>query len=314
MQKIFLVFLIVFLPFHTQAQDNSPKVLEALNLQVDYLNAMDSLLYPTYVKLVDLNSEMLKYTAGNDSVNLVYINEFTPKDNYYKIAITQKYFLPLKDRAKLVDKLDSLHLTTQMIEAKSKELAEYLGAKAYQEDNMQKGYKMLQRLGTLSRFFLVKHEDLHSLLLNTWYDYYFKKSGKKMNPLIVYSNRALAMLHVVYLDLGYDSAFKDANSHLLAFNELLVKVKSLNKENPIIINSPNFQKFTTLIDSEIFQHYGEKRTISFYKKFNGEFVKSINTEIIPAFNNIISENHLLCIKGKMEPPFFETLMPDSLKK
>lgn len=308
MKKCIFLLFATLLALHIQAQDSTLKVLESLNHQVDYLNEMDKLMYPEYMKLIDLNNEMLRFTEGKQVPNLTFKSDFNPPDTYYKKAVYQKLYLPVESRDDLLKRLDSLRATIKTIATKSKELEAYLAAKAYEKDNMLKGYELIEKLSSLSRTYLVRHEDLHSVLLNVWYDFYVKKRGRNLNYLIVMMNRALSQLHVVYLDLGYDPGFTDCNKHLREVNDLLATLKARSQGDSLATNSKDFQKFITPFDTLIFQNYGAKGTIPFFKKYNGEFVKRINTEIIPTFNNFIKDKNLLCIKGKTEPPFFDAIV------
>lgn len=290
-------------------QDSITKVLNALNQQVDYLNETDRLLYPEYLKIIELNDKMWQYYEGKADVNLSFSFTFSPSEDFYRRATYNKLNLPEDSRDDLVKRLDSLKSVTTAIAKQGTLLSQYLSSKAYQKDNMYLGFEYLKNLGALSRTYLVRHEDLHSVLLNVWYDFYVKKRGRNINYLTVQMNRVLSQLHVVYLDLGYDPGYVDVNRHLKEVNGLLETLRSRGKTDTLAKNSADFQIFTKGFDTAYFANYGEKRTIAFYKKYNQEFVRDINSNIVPAFNRFIAEKKLLCIKGKTEPPFYDAIAP-----
>ncbi len=290
-------------------QDSITKVLNALNQQVDYLNETDRLLYPEYLKVIEINEKMWQFHEGKADVNLTFSFDFTPSEDFYRRATYNKLNLPEDSRDDLVKRLDSLKAVTNAISKQGKLLSQYLSSKAYQKDNMYQGFEYLKNLGSLSRTYLVRHEDLHSVLLNVWYDFYVKKRGRNINYLTVQMNRVLSQLHVVYLDLGYDPGYVDVNRHLREVNGLLETLRNRVKTDTLAKNSADFQIFTKGFDTAYFANYGEKHTIAFYRKYNQEFVKDINANIVPAFNRFIAEKKLLCIKGKTEPPFYDAITP-----
>ncbi len=300
----------VFFVSESKAQhDSITRVLNALNQQVDYLNETDRLLYPEYIKIIEINEKMLEYHEGKADVNLSFSFNFAHSDEFYRRATYNKLNLPEDSRDDLVKRLDSLKAVSIAISKQGQLLTQYLSTKTYQKDNMYQGFEYLKKLGTLSRTYLVRHEDLHSVLLNVWYDFYVKKRGRNINYLTVQMNRVLSQLHVVYLDLGYDPGYVDVNRHLREVNSLLETLRNRGKTDTLATNSADFRIFTQGFDTAYFAHYGEKHTIAFFEKYNRGFVKDINANIVPAFNRFIADKKLLCIKGKTEPPFYDAIAP-----
>lgn len=298
------VVLCLFGASSLQAQDSTRLVLEALNQQVDYLNEMDRLLYPEYMALIESNQQMLDWVAKDKNVKPQFKSRFNPSEEYYRKAVYHKLYLPIEARDDLLRKLDSLKATIRQINLTGKELDKYLESKGYEKDGMEKGFEKLKKMQSLSRSYLVRHEDLHSVLLNVWYDFYVKKRGRNISYLVLTMNRILSQIHVVYLDLGYDPGYHDCNKHLREVNEMLNSLRERSKNDSLVLGSKDYEVFIAPLDTNYFAEYGDKSTLDFFRRYNSGIVKDINQKIIPAFNNFIKEKQLLCIKGKTEPPFY----------
>lgn len=290
-------------------KDNPDEVLKALNRQVDFLNAMDKALTPAFLDIIDLNQDMLDYYYGEKDKTFSYASTFNPSDTEYKKAIYQKFYLPEAYRDDLIERLDSMKATMTLIAQTGKQLEAYLTTKKYEKDNMRQGFDYLKYMSKLLRSYLVRHEALHATLRTTWHEYYIKGKGVSANYQVEQMSRILSTIHVVYLDLGYDPGYMDANKHLEQANTLLDVFKTRLQRDSAILKTPEMQKFLRPLPLDYFSNYGKKDTTDYFQKFNREFIADINRTYIPAFNAFIEAQKIKAITASTEPPFVEIIAP-----
>ena len=291
------------------AQTKPEAVLHALDNQVEFMNQTDRELSPLYLTIMDLNQRMLDYVDKKPGVNLYYQCNFVPSEDAYKKSVYQRLYLPDSSRDDLVMRLDSFKSGAYKIQKSCEALEKYLQKKEYEKDNMYQGFVLLNQLKKNGIDYLVKHEALHGLLRSVWHQYYIKGMSNRSDNLVNGLERIRSSVHTIYLSLGYDPDYDYANKEILQANRHKEELMRMMSRDSAISQSPDFKKVIEGIDPAYFANYGVKNTLTFYKRFNAEYVQEVNTILIPACNALLKKNKRMGVQMCLLPPFITVVQP-----